>query len=231
MNTDLETMRTTDAIDTIEVITGAARDMVARYDRALICLALVGIAGLSAQGMFTLGLHPVLTGAVACGFGGVITLGCISVVWGRARFVRPLSELGMVLAAVGAAIGLIVGLPLGLVWMVLPEPSGAFGSMGIGAEWLGWQAVALGAVCVMVAVESTMLAWALRSTSGCRYLDAGIEMLSWPVERQLYNRSGIGALGMVLALGALWIPGVALLVPVYVAMFAGNLFYRVWALR
>lgn len=231
MNTDIKAMQDTDAIDTMEVITGAAADLVYRYDRALACLALVGLAGLLIHGMFALALHPVVAAAVACGFGGVVTLVCISVVWGRWRFVKPLGAAALPLAVLWGVITLVVGAAFWVLWLVLPDPVTTLGGWGIGAEWWAWQALALGAVCAMVPVEATMLAWALRSTSDCGYLDAGIEMLGWPVEKELYNRPAIGLVGFVLALAVLWIPGVALLVPVFVAMFAGNLFYRVWDKR
>lgn len=230
-NAELQMMNQHRSIRILALAAGAARDLVYRYDRSLIGLMVVGSAGLLASGLSLAGMHAVLVGAVAAGVGAAVTLLCVSVIWGRWSFMRPLGRVATELLVVATLVGLFTAMPMWAGWKLTGIPGVMFSGLGAGSEWMAWQAAAFGALCVLVPIEWTLLAWAQRSTSRCRYREAVTHMLEWDVEGPAYSKHGVTALSCVLGMAILLVPWVAVVMPVYVAMFGGKLFYALWASR
>ena len=209
----------------------ATLDLVRRFDRVVLAVAVVAGGGWLIHLLMGAGAHPVLVLTAAGVLGCPVMLSCISILWGRRGCTRfAISTIIMVLFLT-AICGVGFGALTSLVWLLLPVPvffEGAYLIPG----WAAWHLMAVGALATIMLWHVVTFIWPLSSTTPMRFAEAFMEY-----DRHRENLDSLYDVGkfrthtVVLAVLAILVPVVCLLAPVWFALYAGNLFLRLWPLR
>lgn len=214
-----------------DVLVQSALDVVRRVDRVAVALCVTAVTGLGLEKLIASGAHAVVV-LIATGFAGALIMhGCIALMVGKARFLKPSAATantaqGILLATTVS--GGIFGVAMSVVWFVLPDSVALLPGFYFGPEWRAWHLLGFAAMATCVLSIVLTCAWPLAVAYDYPYALAVGELEKYGDLETLYDTKQWWGHVVVLMIIATTVPVLCMVVPVWYAITISRLFERVW---